>query len=76
MPSLRLDAKADISTEKVSNAKSVRLGLDRCLAQFSAGDVLVVWRLDRLGRSIRHLIELLGTAAGLGSSHCAMASST
>ena len=52
-------AKSDIFTDKVSGAKSARPGLDRCLQQLKAGDVLVVWRLDRLGRSMRHLIDLV-----------------
>ena len=39
--------------------KSARPGLDECLAQLKAGDTLVVWRLDRLGRSVRHLIDLV-----------------
>jgi Resolvase, N terminal domain len=30
-----------------------------CLGQLKTGDVLVVWRLDRLGRSMRHLIDLV-----------------
>jgi len=53
-------AKADIFTDKVSGAKSARPGLDRCLGQLKQGDVLIVWRLDRLGRSMRHLIDLVG----------------
>lgn len=53
-------ARADTYTDKVSGAKSARPGLDRCLQQLKAGDVLVVWRLDRLGRSMRHLIDLVG----------------
>ena len=52
-------AKNYIFTDKVSGAKSARPGLDRCLQQLRQGDVLVVWRLDRLGRSIRHLIDLV-----------------
>jgi hypothetical protein len=35
--------------------------LDACLDYLRAGDTLVVWRLDRLGRSLRHLIETIGT---------------
>lgn len=31
-----------------------------------AGDTLVVWRLDRLGRSLRHLVETVNALAGLG----------
>jgi DNA invertase Pin-like site-specific DNA recombinase len=52
-------AKADIYTDKISGAKSERPGLDRCLGQLKPGDVLIVWRLDRLGRSMRHLIDLV-----------------
>ena len=60
MPSPRPGAPRPTSTtDKVSGAKSARPGLDRCLGQLQAGDVLVVWRLDRLGRSMRHLIDLV-----------------
>ena len=43
-----------------------RLGLARALKACAAGDVLVVWRLDRLGRSLGHLIELLHGLAARG----------
>jgi DNA invertase Pin-like site-specific DNA recombinase len=36
-----------------------RLGLERVHGALRSGDVLAVWRLDRLGRSLRHLIELM-----------------
>lgn len=52
-------AKADLYTDKVSGAKAVRPGLDKCLQSLKPGDTLLVWRLDRLGRSIRHLIDLV-----------------
>lgn len=42
----------------VSGAKASRPALDRCLEFLRRDDVLVVWKLDRLGRSITHLIEL------------------
>ena len=45
--------------DKISGAKSVRPGLDDCLRELTEGDTLVVWRLDRLGRSVRHLIDLV-----------------
>jgi len=51
--------KEHIFTDKVSGAKAERPGLTQCLETLSAGDTLVVWRLDRLGRSISHLIKLI-----------------
>ena len=48
-----------ISEDKLSGAKSDRPGLSRCLNALESGDILVVWRLDRLGRSMRHLITLI-----------------
>jgi DNA invertase Pin-like site-specific DNA recombinase len=47
-----------IFTETASGARSDRPELAKLLEQARKGDVLVVWRLDRLGRSLRHLIEL------------------
>jgi DNA invertase Pin-like site-specific DNA recombinase len=52
-------AKELIFTDKASGAKHQRPGLDTCLAQLREGDVLLVWRLDRLGRSVRHLVKLI-----------------
>jgi DNA invertase Pin-like site-specific DNA recombinase len=52
-------AKAEVFTDKVSGAKAARPGLEKCLQQLKPGDTLLVWRLDRLGRSIRHLIDLV-----------------
>jgi DNA invertase Pin-like site-specific DNA recombinase len=52
-------AKKNIFTDKVSGSKSARPGLEECLAQLKADDTLVVWRLDRLGRSVRHLIDVV-----------------
>ena len=48
-----------IFTDKISGAKSVRPGLEQCLEKLKSGDTLLVWRLDRLGRSISHLIKLI-----------------
>ena len=49
----------DIFTEKMSGAKTDRPELNACLAKLQQGDTLVVWRLDRLGRSMHHLVELI-----------------
>lgn len=47
-----------IFSDKVSGAKVDRPGLQEALAYLREGDCLVVWRLDRLGRSLKHLIEV------------------
>jgi DNA invertase Pin-like site-specific DNA recombinase len=46
-----------IFTDTASGAKAERPGLMECLDFARHGDTLVVWRLDRLGRSLRHLID-------------------
>ncbi len=48
-----------IFTDKTSGSKSERLGLDECLKCLAPDDTLIVWRLDRLGRSMSHLINLI-----------------
>src|SRR5512144_3013722 len=48
-----------IFTDTASGAKAERTGLDEALNYVRAGDTLVVWRLDRLGRSLKHLIETI-----------------
>jgi DNA invertase Pin-like site-specific DNA recombinase len=51
-----------------SGARTARPGLEACLRALGPGDTLVVWRLDRLGRSMTHLVtvieELLGRQVG------------
>jgi DNA invertase Pin-like site-specific DNA recombinase len=46
-----------IYTDRVSGTKAERKGLTEALSHLRSGDTLVVWRLDRLGRSLRHLID-------------------
>jgi len=48
-----------IFTDRVSGSKAERKGLTEALSHLRAGDTLVVWRLDRLGRSLRHLIDTI-----------------
>ncbi|KWS33466.1 resolvase, partial [Pseudomonas amygdali pv. ulmi] len=43
-----------------SGSKTARPALDELLGQVRAGDVLVIWKLDRMGRSLKHLVELVG----------------
>src|SRR6266702_5238190 len=54
--------KADcrkIFTDTASGAKEERKGLEEALDYVREGDTIVVWRLDRLGRSLKHLIETI-----------------
>lgn len=51
--------KSKIFVDKISGAKAQRPGLDNCLAELDSGDTLIVWRLDRLGRSMHHLVLLI-----------------
>jgi len=48
-----------IFTDTISGAKHERKGLEEALNFLREGDILVVWRLDRLGRSLKDLIERL-----------------
>ena len=68
---LQLDALkgagcTEIHQDRASGAVVSRPGLDSALASLATGDVLVVWRLDRLGRSLAHLVELVNTLQGRG----------
>jgi len=55
-----------IFEETASGAKADRLLLKEALAYARPGDTLVVWRLDRLGRSLKHLIETVADLATRG----------
>ena len=55
--------KADckkIFDDKISGSCAERPGLDKALEMLREGDTLVVWKLDRLGRSVKNLINLVG----------------
>jgi DNA invertase Pin-like site-specific DNA recombinase len=55
-----------IFTDTASGAVAKRPELTRCLESLRAGDTLVVWKLDRLGRSLSHLVAVLGELQGKG----------
>ena len=52
--------------DKASGARDDRPGLQACLAYLEAGDVLVVWKLDRLGRSLPHLLAIVADLKARG----------
>lgn len=69
---LQLDALRDagcgsiFSDRGVCGASPTRDGLDDALEAMDEGDILVVWKLDRLGRSISFLIDLIETLRARG----------
>lgn len=70
---LQIDQLREAGCEKIfqetaSGAKTERRELTRLLEQVRDGDVIVIWKLDRLGRSLKHLVELVTqlTERGVG----------
>ena len=69
--SLQLDALKKSGVERIyqesrSGASKERPELTKCLDVMRAGDTLVVWRLDRLGRSLKDLVEIISDLEGKG----------
>jgi len=65
---LQVDALKQAGCERIyqdiaSGAKSARPELDKLLVHVRPSDTVVIWKLDRLGRSLKHLVELVGELA-------------
>src|SRR5947209_5860267 len=58
----------DIYTDKITGVKADRPGLTLAISHLRKGDTLIAWRLDRLGRSLKHLIETVTTLKEQGIS--------
>src|SRR5580700_2303755 len=60
--------ECNIYSDTASGKKDDRPGLDACLKALRTGDTLVVWKLDRLGRNLRHLVNVVHdlNARGIG----------
>lgn len=63
-----VDLDHHLYTDAASGKRDDRPGLDACIKALRDGDTLVVWKLDRLGRDLRHLVNLVGdlTKRGIG----------
>jgi DNA invertase Pin-like site-specific DNA recombinase len=64
-PAMQTDALTAAGCDRVftdhgvSGARASRPELDRCLSYLRPGETLVVWKLDRLGRSVSHLVKVV-----------------
>jgi DNA invertase Pin-like site-specific DNA recombinase len=70
-PDLQVDAPKAAGCYRVfldtaSGALAARPALDQVLDQLRPGDTLVVWKLDRLGRTLRHLVDTIAALADRG----------
>jgi DNA invertase Pin-like site-specific DNA recombinase len=68
---LQLDALAQahcqrVFTDKASGTNSNRPGLTEALSHLREGDVLVIWKLDRLGRTVKGLVDFVSELADRG----------
>ncbi len=68
----RARCKAIFKDEGLSGATTNRPALHRCLKKLRRGDTLTVWKLDRLGRSVRDLITMLDDLRDRGVKFCSL----
>src|SRR5215213_2883338 len=66
LDALKTSGCGKVYRETASGAKADRSVLEEVLSYLRKGDTLVVWRLDRLGRSLKHLIEVVAALAERG----------
>ena len=59
-------AENNIYSDQASGKIADRPGLDQCLKALRQGDCLIIWKLDRLGRSLKHLIDTANDLADRG----------
>ncbi|MDQ5988609.1 MAG: DNA-invertase hin [Syntrophus sp. SKADARSKE-3] len=55
-----------VFSDKTSGSKKDRPGLNDAISHLRTGDTLVIWKLDRLGRSLKNLIDLTSQLEGMG----------
>ena len=60
LDALKMVGCTRIYEEHASGKNAARIELANCLKALRAGDVLVVWRLDRLGRNLPDLVRIVG----------------
>jgi DNA invertase Pin-like site-specific DNA recombinase len=51
--------RSHLYDDQASGKKDDRPGLEACLKALREGDTLIVWKLDRLGRNLRHLVNTI-----------------
>lgn len=68
LDALRQAGCEEIFTDEISGSTMERPGLTKLREKIRKGDTLIVWRLDRLGRSLKHLIHWINELSTLGIS--------
>jgi DNA invertase Pin-like site-specific DNA recombinase len=68
LDALKTAGASTIYREKISGVRADRPQLERLMASLKAGDVVLVTKLDRLGRSTRELLDLIERIGGAGAS--------
>ena len=61
LDALKQNGCVRVFTDKIGGARAERPGLNEALSHLRGGDTLVVWKLDRLGRSVKGLVDLVNT---------------